>query len=185
MRIQWLAPLVLLAACPRTSNVGGVRDGERRAAPSTGGAVKGSDVASREALPAGQWEQPCAMPPAPEDVVVRIDRNVVPVDQPAVHEEGEVTAEGRCTDGVAACARVDKERLGRLYRLVRTAAGVRHTTPATSPHYGSRSISVRWRGGACEFGDASSAPVDIEDKKIFDAAFHAVADVVAAKRDGG
>jgi hypothetical protein len=114
---------------------------------------------------------------------VQVNRHIVPMGGPISREVAEVTADGRCTPKVD-CVLVTRAKMNDLLARVRAASGVRHRNTPSSPHYGFRSIAVRFRGGACEIADGSLAPLVDEDGPTFQAAFEAIVDAVIAARDG-
>jgi hypothetical protein len=145
-------------------------------------AVESSSTAGRSTS-----DGPCTIPSGVE-VVLRAERTIVPHGGPARREGVEVVAGGACSLPVGSieCVRLPNATLSRLVVAVRAAASVRHQSGATSPHYGSRSISARWDGGRCEVADASTEPVLPDDQPIFDAAYAAIVDAaIAARGDAG
>ncbi len=126
----------------------------------------------------------CSLPASPRELVLQINRHVVPIGREITHEVAEVTADGSCTPR-GEFVRVTTAKMRELLVRGRAATGVRHRKVATSPHYGFRSIAVRFHGGACEIADGSVAPLVEEDRPTFHAAFDAIVDAVLFACDGG
>jgi hypothetical protein len=129
---------------------------------------------------AAQTPQGCHLPARPVDLVLGVERLVVPIGPPGItHEAVELTAGAACTRGTP-CVRVAAAVLERLSAQLRALGPMRHGPPGVSPHYGLRAINARWRGGSCHIVDDVSAPIDRRDVDAFWAAWSAIAGAAPA-----
>src|SRR5581483_5408719 len=122
---------------------------------------------------------PLAARSAPRTLVLRVDRFILPIGGPSIHEAAQLTAGGACAPD-APCRRVSTETLERVYQLVRATAGALHRAVYVSPHYGARSITAALGEDRCAIADGSQEPLAEADLPAFDAAFDAVASAFLA-----
>lgn len=107
------------------------------------------------------------------DAVIHVERHVLPRGKDVSIEAGEVAFDVGCAPGIS-CSRVTADRMMVLIGLAKTASTARHSSNRSSPHYGSRSITVRSPTTRCEIDDSSESPILSEDRQLFYGAFDVI-----------
>lgn len=135
----------------------------------------------------------CDLPPAAPGLVIALAHHVVPQVGPDANphvELGQLTdATGGCDASAGACVRTTTDALGRCYRRLRDQIGSGFAVvvdASVSPHYGGLFMTLTWRGGRCEFGDAPGRKLTDPDARRFNVAYDTTVEcLLAAKGDAG
>jgi len=123
----------------------------------------------------------CAIPASAKRIVIAIHKHIVPHGADVRIERGQLTSDGVCEPDVE-CLHVDAATLDQVVDRALSLGKLRTTSAHASPHYGARFIQVRWDGGACEWGDSSTAPLVEEQQGPFADAFNAVVQAIVDAR---
>jgi hypothetical protein len=126
-------------------------------------------------------EKNCVLPEHPPKLVLGVERYLLPIGGDVRREAGEVTAVGDCTPKTE-CVKVGEGKMAQLLATVRALEHVRYKRDPVSPHYGSRTVYVRWRGGECQISDGREGQIDPRDSERFYAAMGAIGDAIVAGR---
>jgi hypothetical protein len=188
------AALLVSTSCGRERRGGNDSGRGGEATPSAGaaGAVPDSRPAASAggaSATGGAGAAACEMPATPPaGLVIALERGTVPRGRSARVERIQITGDGAC-DPATACVRVAAAPLAVPFGLLsglarRPAFGERASAAGRgSPHYGWRSIDVRWAGAACRFTDGPRDPLAPDDLAAFHSAFDAL-EALAAERGG-
>lgn len=145
------------------------------AAPSAAPTTLPPEPSASPAPPLPEQARTCpALLPAarPPDLVIGVARHIVPIGTEITNHRAELTAtQSDCRTNLApgtaptyTCLVVTPAELDDLWSEFRKRSftAIRsHPTPGLSPHYGSRSLWLRWGGRhACEVSDSSQGQID-------------------------
>lgn len=126
--------------------------------------------------PGRSFRQECELPTAAgPDLVLGVRRTVL--DGDTREERGELTwSATSCRADVPDCVVVAPGVMSAVYDDVRgsTARGFVSENERVSPHFGFRTLSVRWNGGSCAFVDGVTDPLVAADHARFQHAYDAV-----------
>ncbi|NOU34078.1 MAG: hypothetical protein HOO96_39815 [Polyangiaceae bacterium] len=134
--------------------------------------------------PGRSFRQECELPAvAGPDLVLEARRTVV--DGDTREEGGELAwSATSCRADVPDCVVVPPGVMSAVYDDVRgsTARGFVSENERVSPHFGFRTLSVRWNGGSCAFVDGVTDPLVPADHARFQHAYDAVVAGIARYR---
>ncbi|MDI3291602.1 hypothetical protein [Polyangium sp. 15x6] len=121
----------------------------------------------------------------PVGLILDVERTVIPDGSP-YREHGQLTdASSQCDPNVPDCVRVSTDILRATYQRVRrdAARGFRARNVQVSPHYGFRTLTIRWPGGQCSFVDGVTDPLEEADQARFSDLFWFVASMITHRKE--